>query len=71
MIHYADIVPHLMPQHSGYIHGGAEIWYDKGMEKYQQCVAEAHECSNSVKFYNTGDHSTEYYIQIPIENLAI
>lgn len=68
VIHYGDLVPHVPPQANGFLHGGAEIWYDKAMQTYKTCQGDSTGCSNSLPAtsLNTGDHSMDIYITLKV-----
>lgn len=66
LIDYADIVPHLPPSNTGFLHSNTEVWYQRGMISYQLCSAESPSCSNSIGTtnYSTDDHSLDNYLKL-------
>jgi len=73
VVHYGDLVPHVPPQASSFLHSGTEIWYDKSMQTYKTCQGDSSGCSNSLPAtsLNTGDHSMDIYITLKVGSLNI
>lgn len=39
VVHYHDLIPHIVPQIFGYTHVGTEIWYtDEESKNYKVCI---------------------------------
>ncbi|KAI8342284.1 lipase [Chlamydoabsidia padenii] len=65
-VHAADIVPHLPPMASGFLHSGTEYWIRDNISKFTQiCQAdfESNACSiTAAPFLSTTDHLNYYGI---------
>lgn len=75
LVDYADIVPHVPPSNLGFVHSNVQAWYQRGMQTYQICAAEAATCANSVGTTNfsTDDHSLDNYLKLKsfLANLSL
>ena len=75
LVDYADIVPHVPPSNLGFVHSNVQAWYQRGMQTFQICEAEAATCANSVGTTNfsTDDHSLDNYLKLKafLANLSL
>ncbi len=66
LVDYADIVPHVPPSNFGFLHGGHQVWYQRGMTSYKICDPESMSCANSIGTtnYSTDDHNLDNYLKL-------